>query len=503
MATRVKNNLGAVRSLNTLNKNSRAAQKNLRKVATGEKITSAADDASAWGISERMREKIRSLDQANQNTQNDLAMMNTAEEAVANIVDILRTLKQKAIDSANDSNTDEDRRIMQKEVDQLIDQIDDNALVTFNGKFLVNGQMSGLTKNLMSVWVCNGLEAPPHGYSSEHYMLTKITDLKDRDGASLQIQSSDKMMFTWTLDGKTMSTITTVGNDSDSTLHFKIMRCGNHEVYRYTGTPGDPYALTARWAAFNTVDADPGTGFPGGYVLWHDNNFDFSSHNAGCVPLTFINNPYAYAITDREGKVLRVPNPEDHPFVVAAFNEISLSSFKITVMDEGGHINEHATNALRFELLQRGESSSSSDGGGLASTAATFHVGAGANQSITVGLSDMRASALGLKSKDGANTISILTRDDALVAIDVFDGAIKGALDQLTSIGAVEARLEYTIGNIDTSTENVQASESTIRDADMAREMTAYTRDNILTQAAQAMLAQANQDASSILGLLS
>lgn len=96
-----------------------------------------------------------------------------------------------------------------------------------------------------------------------------------------------------------------------------------------------------------------------------------------------------------------------------------------------------------------------------------------------------------------------MTRDDALVAIDVFDGAIKGALDQLTSIGAVEARLEYTIGNITTSTENVTASESNVRDADMAREMTAYTRDNILTQAAQLMLAQANQDASSILGLLS
>ena len=152
MSTKVKNNMGAIRSLNTLNKNSRAAQKNLRKVSTGERITSTADDASAYGISERMREKIRSLDQANQNAQNDLAMMRTAEGAVANIVDILRTLKQKAIDSANDSNTDEDRRIMQKEVDQLLDQIDDNALVTFNGKFLVNGAMNGATSNTRYVF---------------------------------------------------------------------------------------------------------------------------------------------------------------------------------------------------------------------------------------------------------------------------------------------------------------------------------------------------------------
>ena len=114
----------------------------------------------------------------------------------------------------------------------------------------------------------------------------------------------------------------------------------------------------------------------------------------------------------------------------------------------------------------------------------------------------MRASALGLKSKDGTQTVSIKTHDDALAALSTLDNVLNAALDRLTSIGAVEARIEYTMGNITTSTENVQASESTIRDADMAREMTNFTRDNVLTQAAQAMLVQANQDASSILGLL-
>ena len=141
--------------------------------------------------------------------------------------------------------------------------------------------------------------------------------------------------------------------------------------------------------------------------------------------------------------------------------------------------------------------------GGVTGGAAIFHVGAGANQSMSVGLSDMRSSALGLKSKNGKDTISIKTRDDALGTLSALDNAIDGALDQLTSIGAIEARLEYTAANITTSTENVQAADSTNRDADMAKEMTNYTKDNILLQAAQAMLAQANQDASSVLGLLS
>ena len=135
----VKNHMSAVRTLNTLNQNSSALQKSLTKVSSGMKINSAQDDAAGYAISERMRVRIRSLDQANQNTQNDSSLMKTAEGAVGNTIEILKALKEKAINSANDSNTDEDRKTIQKEVDQFIDQIDDNALTSFNGKYLVDG----------------------------------------------------------------------------------------------------------------------------------------------------------------------------------------------------------------------------------------------------------------------------------------------------------------------------------------------------------------------------
>ena len=134
MAMVVKNNMSAVSTLNTLNKNSSALQKSLSKVSSGMKINSAQDDASGYAISERMRVQIRSLDQANQNTQNGASMMKTAEGAVSSTVEILKTLKDKAINSANDTNTDSDRVTIQKEIDQFIDQIDDNALTTFNSK---------------------------------------------------------------------------------------------------------------------------------------------------------------------------------------------------------------------------------------------------------------------------------------------------------------------------------------------------------------------------------
>ena len=139
MSMMVKNNIEALRVINLLDQNTNMMQKDLTKVATGMKINSAQDDAAPWSISERMRMRIRALEQDNQNVQNDAALMKTAEGAVSNTIELLKTLKERAINSANDSNTDEDRATIQKEMNQFIDQIDDNALVQFNGKYLVDG----------------------------------------------------------------------------------------------------------------------------------------------------------------------------------------------------------------------------------------------------------------------------------------------------------------------------------------------------------------------------
>ncbi|MBQ3452058.1 MAG: flagellin, partial [Selenomonadaceae bacterium] len=141
MAMVVKNNLSAVRTLNQLNQNNSELNKRLAKVASGMKINSAGDDASGYSISERMRVQIRSLDQDLQNVQNGSAMLKTASGGVEDILNILRTMKEKAIDAANDSNTDEDRQTIQKEITQLRHTINDVALGNeYNGKRLLDGR---------------------------------------------------------------------------------------------------------------------------------------------------------------------------------------------------------------------------------------------------------------------------------------------------------------------------------------------------------------------------
>ena len=199
MAMVVKNNMTAINTLNTLNKNSSALSKSLQKVSSGMKINSAADDASGYAISERMRVQIRSLDQANQNTQNGSSMMKVAEGAVSSTVEILKTLKEKAVNAANDSNTDSDRQTIQKELDQSIDQINDNANVTFNGKYLVDGSKNTLGK---ATYTALSNQSLKEGTTGE----TKLTDLAARNGDSLEIHDTDKVTVSYVQGGKTYST---------------------------------------------------------------------------------------------------------------------------------------------------------------------------------------------------------------------------------------------------------------------------------------------------------
>ena len=429
MAMVVKNNMSAISTLNTLNKNSSALAKSLAKVSSGMKINSAADDASGYAISERMRVQIRSLDQDNQNTQNGQSMMKVAEGAVSSTVEILKTLKEKVINAANDTNTDADRQTIQKELDQSVDQINDNAVITFNGKYLVDGShntsVAATTTSLTN-------ESLQEGTAFD----AAFTLLKDRNGNSLKIQKSDTVTLSYVKQGKTYTTSVKADGNSLKTLveKTKDLKVGNTNSVIGKNVAGDT-VYTADGKQGLTITA-AGTGL---------------DHQIAGITIS---------VTNSEGEIQKSVNAV-------------LDNFSETIRAQ----DNSDDNAI---VLQTGTK---------------------ANQAIKVGLTDMRAEALGLQSSTG-QTLNISTQEYANAAINVLDTAVQKALDQQTTIGSVESRLEYTSTNLTTASENVQSSESTIRDADMAKEMTNYTKNNVLLQAAQSMLAQANQNSSAVLSLL-
>ena len=623
MAMVVKNNMTAINTLNTLNKNSSALSKSLQKVSSGMKINSAADDASGYAISERMRVQIRSLDQANQNTQNGSSMMKVAEGAVSSTVEILKTLKEKAVNAANDSNTDSDRQTIQKELDQSIDQINDNANVTFNGKYLVDG-----SKNTVGNATYTALSN--QNLSADTTKDTKLTELKSRSGDSLEIMDTDKVTVSYVKGGKTYSATFDVSyatkptsdpskkdgirtlqdiftqaemiNDEDTifgsvandsiakvngltdaekkTKQQEVQNANNDftaakGAYKGAVTDFDnaqknfdkavddfkkaiaAYNANATIAADKKIDTNALAGLSGmDYLAKASSLKNFDAFKADTTAggqtafgamkgaLTTYNGAtydqektladidirtggavkdYDTAVATYEAAKIDYSKSAAAPTLltgskvgVSAADSVvetasgqnavtitangsgiggQISGFNISITDKNGNVKKSANAALdAFEETVRAQNKSEDN-------AISLQVGAKANQSIKVGLTDMRAEALGLQGADGTK-LNISTQGKANAAINVLDNAIQKALDQQTTIGSVESRLEYTSSNLTTASENVQASESTIRDADMAKEMTNYTKNNVLLQAAQSMLAQANQSSSNVLSLL-
>ena len=581
MAMVVKNNMTAINTLNTLNKNSSALSKSLQKVSSGMKINSAADDASGYAISERMRVQIRSLDQANQNTQNGSSMMKVAEGAVSSTVEILKTLKEKAVNAANDSNTDSDRQTIQKELDQSIDQINDNANVTFNGKYLVDGSKNTIGN---ATYTALSNQSLKEGTTGD----TALTDLASRSGDSLEIHSTDKVTVSYVQAGKTHTTTFQVGYKDGNTDKIHTLQDifnaaedidKNSDIFANQANDSVLAAQGIKGTAADTVKGDVKTAMAnktaeaeafkkaedkataqgvtkdslkalvdaynaanaGNEFSVNADDYDsvtayneaikadgkyaaatgteatalkaevnkISTETAACKTADG-----AYTAANRktlEAKLLTgstvglaasndtVDTASGKDAITITANKAGIdgqiSGFNISITDSKGNVKKSANAALdAFEETIRAQNKSDDN-------AISLQVGAKANQSIKVGLTDMRAEALGLQGADGTK-LNISTQTKANAAINVLDNAIAKALDQQTTIGSVESRLEYTSSNLTTASENVQASESTIRDADMAKEMTNYTKNNVLLQAAQSMLAQANQSSSNVLSLL-
>ena len=436
MSMVVKNNMDAVRTLNLMSSNHALAHKHLMKVSSGMKVRDAQDDASAYAISERMRVRIRALEQAHSNTQNGSNMMKTAEGAVSQIIDTLKTLKEKAIAAANDSNSDEDRRMMQKEFDQLVDQIDDDALITFNNKYLIDGTRNNAFEPAKTLFLNQSL-------SESTTTDTKLTELANRAGDSLEIQSSDYYQLSWVMDGKTM---TTSGRVEEKTL------------------------------------AD---------ILQIENVSELQATTDGQIT----------GVTDKLGNDIYTPDRKQG-MVVSSVNtngddEIKnqLAGFAISITDSEGNVKKTANAALdQFKQYQRAEIQTGDQ-------SLSFQVGAEANFATKFALTDMRTRALGLRGSDGS-IISISTKEDANAAINVLDNVLEKVLNQQSTIGSALSRLEHTATNLNTTFTDDQASESVIRDADMAKEMSGYLRYNVLSQASQAMLAQANHSPQDIIALI-
>ena len=459
MSMVVQHNMQAANANRMLGITSGAQSKSTEKLSSGYKINRAADDAAGLTISEKMRKQIRGLDKASSNAQDGVSSVQTAEGALTEVHSMLQRMNELAVQSANGTNSSDDRQAIQDEVDQLTTEIDRVAETTkFNEIYLLKGDNSN-TKNVYMKGHDAGLKG-------------SLTDgAKSATFTMDALKTGDKV----TIAGKEYSIGSTVA-DAKKTYAAaadgeKVTIDGTeYTVVGATGTE-DAGANKLKVASLDAKVKDGST----------------VSYKTTTVK----------AMTDADNNSI----DDDDSSIIS--KDVAESKIKAELLTANniGTVNQAAT--VEDANTANGKTSYTIHKG-YATVADTLsfnlHVGADADMTnkITVDIDTMNSANLGIKGinvKDASGT-------EATYAIDAIADAVAKVSSQRSALGAVQNRLEHTIDNLDNISENTSSAESRIRDTDMAKEMVNYSKNNILAQAGQSMLAQANQSTQGVLSLL-
>ena len=488
----VQHNLQAMNANRMLNITTGSQSKSAEKLSSGYRINRAADDAAGLSISEKMRKQIRGLDQASTNAEDGVSAVQTAEGALTEVHSMLQRMNELAVQASNGTNSQTDRDAIQSEIDQLTTEIDRVAETTkFNETYLLKGDANGATKKMY-------LEAHDAGLKG------KLTDNGDGTASFVMddLKAGDSVTIggkSYTIGGEAADVKAMLGtNGVDiATNHNDVTVNGT--TYKYyaaiaedttAGTKGtaagwysvDPATLNNKTAATAAEIADvdafaakKGTisvGSKSLYVMDADTNGVDKSDSS------IITLKKAYELASKELlKANQIGDTEGNAKVTTTGDQaITLTNgdgtFKISLAQT------EVAEKLNFNL----------------------HVGSDADMTnkINVNIETMDSSYLGIKGLNVSDDTGVA----ATYAVDAIADALQKVSDQRSSLGAVQNRLEHTIANLDNVVENTTSAESRIRDVDMAEEMVEYSKNNILAQAGQSMLAQANQATQGVLSLL-
>ena len=546
---RIQHNIAALNSYRNLSGNNNAVSKNLEKLSSGYRINRAADDAAGLAISEKMRAQITGLKTAQKNANDGISLVQTAEGALTEVHSMLNRMVELADQSANGTYDNKvDRANLQKELDSLKSEIDRISEGTnFNGINLLDGSLSGTGAG-------GGLTgAQVVTYKAATGNADAATATADTTGANVNWANTDKVV----VDGTEIEVDWSVLDADDRALLAKdwtsvdaadtkkaaevIQRTINDAIEKYNTQYGASVSsITVKGNGSGTFDITSGqkdgnsnvtikdsnnTGFLGVLTGIDGSGNDFTT----AAPVSSLKNAagdyngsFTMTIDGEEVAITTttVTGTGDIAARVQAAINAALTNYdtakgttgtdealngKVTVkLNANGQLEFNNTTGKKIGFEDK-------DGGNIAATLGistegknsmngglTLQIGdtaADFNQ-LTVSVGDMSSSSLGIGG------ISIATQSGAKAAVDKIKSAINSVSSTRGDLGAIQNRLEHTINNLGVTTENMTAAESRIRDVDMADEMMSYTKNNILVQASQAMLAQANQLPQGVLQLL-
>jgi Flagellin and related hook-associated proteins len=558
----INHNLPGANAISRMNANSVTASKSMEKLSSGLRINRAGDDAAGLAISEKMRGQIRGLDQASANAQDGISMIQTAEGALNETTSIIQRMRELSVQASSDTNTADDRTAVQKEVTQLKAEIDRIGNTTeFNTTKLVDGSIGAKKAPGVdnAAVMSNGLGAATSSQLAGTVNFNAGTK-KIADITSAAATAFDAATQTIKVDGASinfkMTTAelqTTAGDTTGAAFAALLKTKINDGIETYNKTYGKNIEKVDVSATGNKISITSGaTGSPssistdvpvsGAGNLWEITGETVATAAATLSGTTPLNGAFtaagaanitAITATDKmnvtiDGKDISVTlstfggqtltagtdmNSANGAAKLQADINTGITAYNATVPTEnqvdavtvsvkdGAFViqsgSKAATSSIKFDnsdaakLIGVAGQSSATQGGGV-----DFQIGANAGQTMKITVGDMRTAALGI------DKIDMSSKEGAQAATTLLDTALKAVSGQRADLGAFSNRLEHTINNLGTSSENLTSAESRIRDVDMAKEMSTFSKNNILSQAAQAMLAQANQQPQQVLQLL-
>jgi len=512
--------------------NTTGTSKALEKLSSGYKINRAGDDAAGLAISEKMRAQVRGLNRASANAQDGISLIQAAEGALQETHAILQRMRELSIQSSNDVNELVDRQAIQDEMNQLTKEVDRIANTTeFNKKTVLDGSLANgkFIKSVSGFNVSSLDITPMFDGEGNSTIINSLTTISISDAGVKYDQTFDFAISSGSDNDNTPPAFTNsavdiggLGNIVVTIEDEYILRSAglteDQNIYYVAVNSGDTGSVISgnvRDMLQNALGADWTVTSTGSklniqhkYVGSFDGNITFEWAQADNSNSPFADEKISWSGTGTTGKDVTIT-------VNGQETDLFLSSRLYDDAGTGGVLKgRDSISTLQYNIEGYAEATDASvaftfridDASAL--SGAIVRVDTGSELSLQVGANTgyaqtIRLSIVSLSAKAmGIGELNVLTHTDSQNAVASIDGALQRVSDQRASLGAIQNRLEHTIANLDTVSENLQDAESRIRDVDMAKEMMNFTKFSILTQASQAMMAQANNLPQGVLQLL-
>jgi flagellin len=530
---RINHNIAALRANNLLSKTNKHLNTSLEKLSSGLRINKAADDAAGMAISEKMRTQIAALNQASRNASDGISVIQTAEGALAEVESMLQRMRELSVQASNGTNTNQDTQAIQTEINELSKEIQRlSDTMEFNTMKLLDGNIDRISySDNNKVRVVSKSDTVDIGnyrlkVTQDARQAVVVGNTTDFDAAS----SSTVLVSDYKITEDQAGTVIVngikvtvdAGDTMEDVFSKMVSACDKSDINLFAVSNISNTGGSLEQAGYTSVSLDDVTIGAGVSFVFVSEDYGFDENitincknDKLCKVLGLTTQGAGARGVDAKVELTKKTAMDKKTSLFQNTSTVSVDGDKITISDRnnfkmlveveagiaGTTFTDAAITGVNASVINPVVTPNTGvidpvnisvlDAGTM-----KLQIGANAGQTMSVRIPELSPKTLGI------DRVNVVTQDGAEEAQDLIDAAINTVSSIRSKLGAYQNRLEHSISNVNTTSENMTESLSRISDVDMAEEMANYTQKSVLAQAGTAMLSQANQRPQTILSLI-